>query len=48
MTDLDHRQEVATRVALAAGRLARGFFDRYLHRDQLTAYYLHTCLDRLR
>jgi len=28
MTDLDHRQEVATRVALAAGRLAREFFER--------------------
>lgn len=28
MTDLDRRQEVATRVAQAAGRLARDFFDR--------------------
>jgi hypothetical protein len=30
------------------GRGAASFFDRYLHRDQLTAYYLRTALDRLR
>jgi hypothetical protein len=29
------------------GRQAREFFDRYLHRDQVAAYYLHTCLERL-
>jgi hypothetical protein len=28
-------------------RQARDFFDRYLHRDQIAAYYLHTCLERL-
>jgi myo-inositol-1(or 4)-monophosphatase len=28
MTDLDHRLQVATEVAAAAGRLARGYFDR--------------------
>jgi hypothetical protein len=27
---------------------SRTFFDRYLHRDQLGAYYLHHCLERLR
>jgi hypothetical protein len=26
---------------------SRSFFDRYLHRDQLAAYYLRCCLDRL-
>ena len=28
-------------------RNAREFFDRYLHRDQLAAYYLSTCLGRI-
>jgi hypothetical protein len=27
---------------------ARSYFDRYLHRDQLSAYYLHTALERAR
>lgn len=26
---------------------SRDYFDRYLHRDQLAAYYLHTCLQRM-
>jgi hypothetical protein len=26
---------------------SRSFFERYLHRDQLAAYYLRSCLDRL-
>jgi hypothetical protein len=25
-------------------RNARTYFDKYLHRDQLAAYYLHSCL----
>jgi hypothetical protein len=29
-------------------RNAREYFDRFLHRDQLADYYLHTCLQRLR
>jgi hypothetical protein len=36
----------AARERLAAG--GAEFFDRYLHRDQLTAYYLRTALDVLR
>lgn len=35
----------AARELLAAN--ARAYFDRYLHRDQLAAYYLHTALRRL-
>jgi hypothetical protein len=38
-------QDEAARDRLAAN--ARAFFDRYLHRDQLAAYYLHSCLARL-
>jgi hypothetical protein len=37
--DDDAREQVA--------RQARDFFDRYLHRDQIGAYYLHTCHERL-
>jgi glycosyl transferase family 1 len=29
-------------------RRSRNFFDEYLHKDNLTAYYLRSCLDRLR
>ena len=31
----------------ALHRNSRSFFDKYLHRDQLAAYYLRCCLDRL-
>lgn len=27
---------------------SRGFFEQYLHKDNLTAYYIRSCLDRLR
>jgi hypothetical protein len=39
---LDHPRE-ARQMSTAAS----DYFDRYLHRDQLTAYYLHTLLERL-
>jgi len=40
---LTHDEE---RERIAAN--AAGFFDRYLHKDNLVKYYLRTCLDRLK
>jgi hypothetical protein len=51
--DLSDLVEVCERLAHDSkvreemAREARGFFDRYLHRDQLAAYYLNQLMERL-
>jgi len=48
LVDVCRKQLTSPRTREELARNARGYFDEFLHRDQLADYYLYSCLERLR